>query len=121
MDNIRSATASNPGNAPKMAMEVQHGAERIFSSKPESGKESNGETTTCSVTTATQKNEVTSCIPSVFDVKGLLQITEVELQNSEESENVLVLCDSPCSHSWISSELACKLDECGTPTKLTVR
>ena len=72
-----------------------HGAERIFARKSETGKESNGETTTCSVTTATQKkDEVTSCLPFVSDVKGLLQITEVELQTSEKSERVLVLCDS---------------------------
>ena len=74
-----------------------HGAERIFPGKPESGKESNGETsnTTCSVTTATQKkNEVTSRLPSGSDVKGLLQITEVDLQTSEKSGEVLILFDS---------------------------
>ena len=101
-----------------------HGAEKIFPRKSESEKAGNGEATTCSVTTATQrkneKNEVTSCLPSVSDVKGLLQITEVELQTSEKSDKVLVLCDSACSHSWISSELARKLDVHGTPTKLTV-
>ena len=53
-------------------------------------------------------------------MKGLLQIAEVELQTSEKSERVLVLCDSACSHSWISSALARKLDVRGTPTKLTV-
>ena len=38
------------------------------------------------------KNEVTSCLPSVSDVKGLLQKVEVEveLQTSEKSERVLV-------------------------------
>ena len=98
-----------------------HGAERIFPRKPEPGKDSNGETTSCSTATGNpKKNEVTSCLPSVSDVKGLLQIAEVELQTSEKSERILVLCDSACSHSWISSELASKLDVRGTPTKLTV-
>ena len=98
-----------------------HGAEKILPRKSESGKAGNGEATTCSVTTAIQKkDEVTSCLPSISDVKGLLQITEVELQTSENSAKVLVLCDSACSHSWISSELADKLDVRGTPTKLTV-
>ena len=98
-----------------------HGAEKIFPRKSESGKDSNAETTSCSVTTATQKkDEVTSCLPSVSDVKGLLQKTEVELQTSEKSERVLVLCDSACSDSWISFELARKLDVRGSPTKLTV-
>ena len=98
-----------------------HGAEKIFTRKSESGKAGNGEATTCSVTTAIQKkDEVTSCLPSISDVKGFLQITEVEVQTSEKSAKVLVLCDSACSHSWISSELADKLDVRGTPTKLTV-
>ena len=87
-----------------------HGAEKIFPRKSESGKAGNGEATTCSVTTAIQKkDEVTSCLPSISDLKGFLQITEVELQTSENSAKVLVLCDSACSHSWISSELADKL------------
>ena len=98
-----------------------HGAEKIFPRKSEPGKAGNSEATTCSVTTAIQKkDEVTSCLPSISDVKGLLQITEVEVQTSEKSAKVLVLCDSACSHSWISSELADKLDVRGTPTKLTV-
>ena len=124
MDNTLSAIAHSHAIAPKMAVEVRTTLcymEKIFPRKSESEKERNGETTTCSVTTATQKeDEVTSCFPSVSDVKGLLQITEVELQTSEKSERVLVLCDSACSHSWISFELARKLDVRGSPTKLTV-
>ena len=68
-----------------------HGAERIFPRKPESGKDTNGETTSCSAATGNlMKNEVTSRLPSVSDVKGLLQKAEVELQTSEKSERVLV-------------------------------
>ena len=40
-----------------------------------------------------------SGMPSVIDVKGLLQITEVELHFNEQSERILALCDSACSHS----------------------
>ena len=98
-----------------------HGAENTLPRKSESVKESKVETPTCSVTTATQTEcEVTSCFPSVSRVKRLLQVTEVELQSSEKSEKVLVLCDSVCSHSWICSELARKLDVPGKPTNLTV-
>ena len=61
-----------------------------------------------------------SGMPSVVDGKGLLQIPEVELHSNERSERVLALCDSACSHSWISSRLADKLTVKGTPTKLTV-
>ena len=124
MENARSATAHSPGNAPKMAVEVRTILSymvQIFPRKSECGKESNGETTPCSVSTATQtQSGVTSCLPCVSDVKGLLQISKGDLQPSEKSEKALVLCDLACSHSWISSELARKLDVRGTPTKLTV-
>ena len=59
-------------------------------------------------------------MPSVSDVKGLLQITEIELESPSGSEMVLVLCDSACSHSWISKGLADKLQVKGSPTKSTV-
>ena len=61
-----------------------------------------------------------SGMPSVVDVNGLLQKTEIELHSSEQSKRVLALCDSACSHSWISSRLADKLNAKGLPTKLTV-
>ena len=54
------------------------------------------------------------------NVKGLLQITEVELHSAGESKKVLALCDSACSHTWISASLASKLKVQGTPIKLTV-
>ena len=121
LDNTCSATAHSPRSAQKMVgcgsthNTFLQDAERIFPRKPETGKESNCETTTCSVTTETQKkSEVISCLPSVSDVNGLLQIT------SEKSEMCWFFCDSACIHSWISSKLASKLDVRGTPTNLTV-
>ena len=57
----------------------------------------------------------------VTDVKGLLQITEVDVYSTECPEPVLVLCDSNCSHFWISETLAEKLKLQGPPTTLTVR
>ena len=59
-------------------------------------------------------------MPSVSELKGLLQITEIELQSPSGSKKVLVLCDSACSHSWISKGLADKLQVKGSPTKITV-
>ena len=59
-------------------------------------------------------------MPSVTDVKGLLQITEVELTSPSSSAKILALCDSACSHSWISRSLADKLQVKGSATKLTV-
>ena len=53
-------------------------------------------------------------------MKGLLQITKVEVHNGTNSTKVLALCDSACSHSWISEKLATKVNLKGLPTKLTV-
>ena len=54
-------------------------------------------------------------------MKGLLQITEVEVHTGTISTKVLALCDSACSHhSWISENLATKRNLKGLPTKLTV-
>ena len=69
---------------------------------------------------ANEQVDESSGLPSVTDVKGLLQITEVELHSNENSKKVLALCDSACSHSWISARLARKLKVHGVPTNLTV-
>ena len=57
---------------------------------------------------------------SVTDYKGLLQIVEVQLDSLSNSVEVLALCDSACSHSWVSRSLADKLRVKGSATKLTV-
>ena len=93
----------------------------FFRKKSETPNRKNPETSTCIGTTKTNDHVAESSgMPSVVDVKGLLQITEVELHSNERSERVLALCDSACSHSWISSRLADKLTIKGTATKLTV-
>ena len=59
-------------------------------------------------------------MPSVTDVKGFLQVTEVELQAHGKSAKDLALCDFACSHSWISANLAKRSNVNGEPTQLTV-
>ena len=54
------------------------------------------------------------------DMTGLFQITEVEVHTPTTSVKVKALCESACSHSWISGDLATKLNVKGLPTKLTV-
>ena len=44
-------------------------------------------------------NDQVAEMPSVADVEGLRQITEVELHSNDHPERVLALCDSACSHS----------------------
>ena len=51
---------------------------------------------------------------------GLLQITEVFLHSSFQTEKVIVLSDSDCSNSWISEKRARNLKMQGTPLKLKV-
>ena len=98
-----------------------HGAERIFTKNTVRSNKMEPETSGCiGATTRSEKPEESSGMPSVTDVKGLLQVTEVELQSHGKSEKVLALCDSACSHSWISANLAKKVNVNGKPTKLTV-
>ena len=98
-----------------------HGAERIFTKNAVSSSKVKPETSGCIGTSInSEKPEESSGMPSVTDVKGLLQVTEVELQSHGKSEKVLALCDSACSHSWISANLAKKLNVNGKPTQLTV-
>ena len=98
-----------------------HGADRIFPNKNQVTKPRNPESSTCvGATKISEQLETSSGLPSVTDVKGLLQITEVELHSTAASEKVLALCDSACSHSWISARLANRLKVQGVPTKLTV-
>ena len=98
-----------------------HGADRIFPNKNQVTKPRNPESFTCvGATEISEQLETSSGLPSVTDVKGLLQITEIELHSAATSEKVLTLCDSACSHSWISARLANRLKVQGVPTKLTV-
>ena len=98
-----------------------HGADRIFPSKNQVTKQRSPETSTCIGTTKIKEQvKESSGLASVTNVKGLLQITEVELHSAGESKKVLALCVSACSHTWISASLASKLKVQGTPMKLTV-
>ena len=98
-----------------------HGADRICPNKNHVTKQRNPETSTCVGATKINNDwETCSGLPSVTDVNGLLQITEVELHSTTTSDKVLALCDSACSRSWISARLAKKLKVQGVPTKLTV-
>ena len=98
-----------------------HGADRIFAKKATNVNKDKTETSGCIGTSMNnERSNESSGMPSVADVKGLLQVTEVELHANGKSEKVLALCDSACSHSWISANLATKLNVHGTPTKLTV-
>ena len=55
-------------------------------------------------------------------MKGLLQVTELQLKSSSGKDTTaLVLCDTACSNSWVSNDLANRLGLQGTAMKLTVK
>ena len=59
---------------------------------------------------------------SVTDVKGLLQVTELQLVNSFGVDTkALVLCDTACSNSWVTGSLADRLGLHGKALRLTVK
>ena len=83
-----------------------HGSEKIISQKRGKTKE----TTAHNVTSGKHKTDESPVMPSVTDVKGLMQITEDNLQSPSKTEEVLVLCDSACGHSRISPNAAKKIE-----------
>ena len=70
----------------------------FFHKKPQK-TDASKETTASSVTVVPNKTEQSPGIISVTNVKGLLQITEVLLQSSFETEKVVVPRHSDCSNS----------------------
>ena len=97
-----------------------HGAERVFQPRTTPKTSRYQVTSSCSSITPNSQTGESSGVCSVTDMKGLLQITEVEVHTGTNFTKVLALCDSACSNSWISENLATKLNLKGLPTKLTV-
>ena len=109
-----------------------HGSERIFTKnnakKPSETKSVTDPPQSTSLVTLNSGNICTpnqdgnsSSFPSVSDVKGLLQVKEVQLRGPTAKETkVLALCDPACSHSWIAASAAARLNLKGSPLKLTV-
>ena len=89
-----------------------HGVERVFPAKPSSNNNINTlkwNAGTTRPTTGQQHPSRTTTLSSVTDVKGLLQITELNLTNSSvNNTTALVLCDTACSNSWVSDSLAAR-------------
>ena len=102
-----------------------HGADRVFPTK-QSTKSNTiqppGNTGQSNATTSQQPSNKTTTISSVTDVKGLLQVTELQLVNSScVDTKAFVLCDTACSNSWVAGSLADRLGLHGKALKLTVK
>ena len=101
-----------------------HGGDRVFPTKQSTNPntiQSSGNTGQSKATTSHQPSNKTTTMSSVTDVKGLLQVTELQLVNSSGLDTeALVLCDTDCSNSWVAGSLADRLGLHGKALKLTV-
>ena len=100
-----------------------HGAERVYPSKSPSNNNSNSNAgANQSKLSSVQSSSKTTTLSSVSNVKGLLQVTELQLKSSSGKDTTaLVLCDTACSNSWVSNYLANRLGLHGRALKLTVK
>ena len=102
-----------------------HGADWVFPAKQSTNPntiQSSGNTGQSKGTTSQQPSNKTRTMSSVTNVKGLLQVTELQLVNSSGLDTkALVLCDTVCSNSWVAGSLADRLDLHGKALKLTVK
>ena len=110
----------NKDNCSSSHNTLLHGAERDFQPRTTSKTSRNQVTSSCISTTPNRQTGESSGVCLVTDKKGLLQVEEVEVHTGTESAKVLALCDSASSHSWISENLATKLNLKCLLTKLTV-
>ena len=101
-----------------------HGAERVYPSKsPSNNNNSNSNAGAIqSKLPSVQSSSKTTTLSSVSNVNGLLQVTELQLKSfSGKDTTALVLCDTACSNSWVSNDIANRLGLHGTALKLTVK
>ena len=100
-----------------------HGAERVYTSKSPSNNNSNSNAgANQSKLSSVQSSSKTTTLSSVRNVKGPLQVTELQLKSSSgKGTTSLVLCDTACSNSCVSNDLANRLCLHGTSLKITVK
>ena len=101
-----------------------HGAERFYPSKSPSNNNNRNSNAGAdqSKLPCVQSSSQTTTLSSVGNVKGLLQVTELQLKcSSGKDTTALVLCNTACSNSCVSNDLANRLGLHGTALKLTVK
>ena len=102
-----------------------HGADRVLPTKQSTNSNTIQPSANIGQSKATssqlQSNKTTT-MSSVTDVKGLLQVTELQLANSSGLDTkALVLWDTACSISWVAGSLADRLGLHGKALRLTVK
>ena len=101
-----------------------HGAERVYPSKfPSTNNNSSSSAGPSQIKPISVESlGKTTTFSSVINVKGFPQVTEIQLTSSSGRDTTaLVFCDTACSNSWVSNELANRLGLHGTALKLTVK
>ena len=97
-----------------------HGTERVYQSNNNNSNSNGGANQ--SKLSGVQSSSKTTTLSSVSNVKGLLQVTELQLKSSSGKDTTdLVLCDTARSNSWVSNDLANRLGLHGSALKLTVK
>ena len=104
---------------------LPHGAERVFPTNPSANNNINASKSnagTSRTSTGQQQPSKTTTFSAVTDIKGLFQVTKLNLTSSSRTSTpaLLDLCDTACSSSWVSDSLAAILGLQGTALKLTV-
>ena len=98
-----------------------HGAERVFPTNNQSGYAPHTTAANPAVQTpfrpTTQNN---TCGTSLMNLKGLMPLINLTISSNDSETTALVLCDTACSHSCISPELARRLNLTGRKIDLTV-
>ena len=98
-----------------------HGAERFFPTNYQYGYAPHTTAANPAVQTpfrpTTQNN---TCGTSLMNLKGLMPLINLTLSSNDSETTALVLCDTACSHSCISPELARRLNLTGKKIDLTV-
>ena len=85
-------------------------AERISQPKPATKQQSSYDKSCVEASNESRNREVDSSeLSFLTDVKDSLKIAEVEVYSTDCFQHVLFLCDSACSHSWISEKVAKRL------------
>ena len=100
------------------------GAERVYPSKsPSNNNNSNSNAGANQIKlSSVQSSSKTTTFSSLSNVKSLLQVTEIQLKSSSSKDTTaLVFCDTACSNSWVSNDVANRLGLHGTALKLEVR
>ena len=106
-----------------------HGAEKVFSVRPANKESSISNNTSHSNSNKTappnrNKPQTSSSIvagsPSYKKLTGLLPVLRLEISSHTDVTTALVMCDSCCTHSWVSADLAQRLNLTGQKLDILV-